>query len=53
MDEVCIHCKMSPGTRGCLRIGTKYQHGKTEIEVRHTNVLEERNIRIEDEVLPQ
>ena len=49
MDEVCDQCKMSPGTRGCLKIGTKYRHKNTEIEVEHTNVLEERNIRVEDE----
>ena len=47
-DEVCIKCRLKPGTRGCLKVGSEYQM----IVVSHTNTMEACVVDIEGEQAP-
>ena len=43
-DEVCIDCRNPPKSRGCVKVGSKYQNKKVKgdgILVKHTSEVEE------------
>ena len=56
--EVCLNCKRSPGTIGCIKVGESYKvkvkDGKSaDITVDHTNKIEEHRMLSQEEKLAE
>ena len=52
MDEVCVNCEQSPGSHGCLQVGSAFKVGnwKDEIIVLHsTSAMETYQIKIQED----